>query len=596
MKKRQILSVILACFCTVTVLAQNQYYGVFTGNASGLTNIPGASITGVLPQSVMPTNLSLVSESWTNLTADASHGTMTVTNGGFQYSTNVTTLGQFIGNGAGLTNLNGANITGTITANLQIYSDYSTNLDTNTFAIGALVVAKDSFTLRAGDGATLGGNPVGIRPWANVLTAQTIDSRPGEMASVSNLWGGATTVGSAGLLMNNGGGPTNWSPVFGLQSGNQGLWGLSNNAPVIFVQYGNFGSNAVIGGASGQPGKLTTTASITLISGSGGLADGVGGSTGGNGGSVPVVISAFAGNGGSGTTGGIGGNGGAAGYIKLNGGIGGNDYFGLGGGAGGFAGSLQLNGGPGSLGTASFVGQPGGVGGQITMNAGTTATLTNMPGGNGGILTANGNGTNNAGTLDFSATAKRPGGVTKVFGDTYEPVALFTLLSSAGGPVASASETSLLAGVQDGPSGWLNGGTLTNQVFEYQIDHNGRTIRWNFNGTMLVTNTQTLRLKMYFGSTVFVDTGAQTITGSTNGFWEWSGQATFEVANSASSHLIGGGRFLYFPSSGVMGGIASTNLVYQTVNVTTNNPIDCTATFGSASTLTELTGLVEILN
>jgi hypothetical protein len=42
MKKRQILSVILACFCTVTVLAQNQYYGVFTGNGSGLTNLSAA--------------------------------------------------------------------------------------------------------------------------------------------------------------------------------------------------------------------------------------------------------------------------------------------------------------------------------------------------------------------------------------------------------------------------------------------------------------------------------------------------------------------------------------------------------------------------
>lgn len=85
--------------------------GAFYGNASGLTNIPGANVTGAVSSATTAGTVTTASQP--NITSVGA--LVSVTSIGNVVGTNVkTSTGAFYGNGIGLTNVPGANVTGTV--------------------------------------------------------------------------------------------------------------------------------------------------------------------------------------------------------------------------------------------------------------------------------------------------------------------------------------------------------------------------------------------------------------------------------------------------------------------------------------------------
>jgi hypothetical protein len=98
---------------TVTAVAFTANTGVFTGNGSGLTNIAGANVTGQVGNALVSGTVYTAAQpnitSVGTLTSLGVNGTVT----GVAFTANT---GIFTGNGSGLTNIAGANVTGTVSA------------------------------------------------------------------------------------------------------------------------------------------------------------------------------------------------------------------------------------------------------------------------------------------------------------------------------------------------------------------------------------------------------------------------------------------------------------------------------------------------
>ena len=99
---------------TVTAAAFTANTGIFTGNGSGLTALTGANVTGTVPSATAATTAGTVTTAaQSNIT---SVGTLTGlgVNGNIAAANITANTGIFSGNGAGLTNLPGANVIGTV--------------------------------------------------------------------------------------------------------------------------------------------------------------------------------------------------------------------------------------------------------------------------------------------------------------------------------------------------------------------------------------------------------------------------------------------------------------------------------------------------
>jgi len=98
---------------TVTAVAFTANTGIFTGNGSGLTNIAGANVTGQVGNALVSGTVYTAAQpnitSVGTLTSLGVNGTVT----GVAFTANT---GIFTGNGSGLTNIAGANVTGTVSA------------------------------------------------------------------------------------------------------------------------------------------------------------------------------------------------------------------------------------------------------------------------------------------------------------------------------------------------------------------------------------------------------------------------------------------------------------------------------------------------
>ena len=577
------------------------------------------------------------------------------------------------------TALPAANITGTLTVQLQIYNNTGAALDGTTYPLGTLLYQNDGFNLRASDGSTPGGTPVGVRYWQNSLVPNNADGRPGELACVTNF--PYDTLSAPTLYMNAGYGNSNFFPLIELRSAHGGI-PVTNYSPFISLQLGTNGLQST--SAAGLGGKVGSPA-IVVFTGNGGSSDGVGtggsggqilpggggmiqigagnggsgtnGGTGGTGGNAGSVIQIFSGNGGNGTnvglSGGNGGNpgkiqmtggngsgssaigsgflGGAGGTITMNGGNGAGTYGGAGGGVtisggapgssltnfwggvGGGGGFLNISGGAGGNATTS-AGAAGGAGGSLTLTGGAGAANSAFAGGVGGAITAVGGAssaaqvggaggaisssastTNAGGSISSAATLWRSGGSVVSFGDTYLPVTLFTI-TNIGGPLVATAETSLLSGGIINPT--AGGLHSTNNISAYMLDHAGRTLKFYFSGYCDVTNTApTVELRLRVGGAAVVDTGAVSMNGVTNGFFEWAGTVAFYTPTNASATVIGQGVFTY--QQGTPAGVAKifgVNTATTTVNTLVNETVDATAAFSAASTLRSTTGIVELVN
>lgn len=87
------------------------FTGLFVGNGAGLTNLDGGKLIGTVADARLSTNVALLNANQTFSGSNRIAGAVTMTNAAN------TIAGAFAGHGAGLTNLNAAKLTGTISSN-----------------------------------------------------------------------------------------------------------------------------------------------------------------------------------------------------------------------------------------------------------------------------------------------------------------------------------------------------------------------------------------------------------------------------------------------------------------------------------------------
>jgi len=175
--------------------------GIFAGNAAGLTNIPGANVTGAVPTATVATTAgSVTTNAQPNITSvgtlsslivsgNVNAGNVSGTNGGFTTVTgtlttaaqpNITSVGTltgltsngnitvassgtFVGNANGLTNIPGANVIGnvpnatysTTAGSASTAGTVTTNAQPNVTSVGTLTTLSVSGNLTSGN-ANLG--------------------------------------------------------------------------------------------------------------------------------------------------------------------------------------------------------------------------------------------------------------------------------------------------------------------------------------------------------------------------------------------------------------------------------------------------------
>lgn len=146
---------------------------VFSGNGSGLTHIAGANITGWAPNANIANTVA--SNAQPNITSVGTLTSLVVTG-------NISSSGAYIGDGGLLSNIHGGNITGTISnANLAVtVSNAAQPNITSLGTLSSLVVTGNinSSGVYIGDGGKLsniaGANVIGIVPSANIANVANL--------------------------------------------------------------------------------------------------------------------------------------------------------------------------------------------------------------------------------------------------------------------------------------------------------------------------------------------------------------------------------------------------------------------------------------
>ena len=229
--------------------------GIFTGNGSGLTNL-------ALPS--LPANLASLNSNQTFVASNSFTGTLLATNSANQFA------GAFLGNGGGLTNLNGAQLTGTIPFG-QLPSTLVTNNETGVSLTGTFSGNGGGLTNLSAAQLT-GMVPVAQLPGAVVTNNETGVSLTGTFSgsgtgltnvnaatvsglNVTNFWqlGGNTLAGGQFL------GSTNNQPVEIWVNSTRALR-LEPNATspnVVGGHSGNLVSNGVAGAVIGGGGSAS---------------------------------------------------------------------------------------------------------------------------------------------------------------------------------------------------------------------------------------------------------------------------------------------------------------------------------------------------
>lgn len=120
----------------------------------------------------------------------------------------------------------------------------------------------------------------------------------------------------------------------------------------------------------------------------------------------------------------------------------------------------------------------------------------------------------------------------------------------------------------------------------------GTTLRLSLDGVVssAAVTPGTLRIKVKFGSTVILDTTAQTITSSlTNMLWKVDGEITFRTAGASGTCI---GQSGFESQTGALGAFAvwaMTNTATTTIDTTADIVIDITAQWSSATSSNSIT-------
>jgi uncharacterized coiled-coil protein SlyX len=248
----------------------NTFAGAFTGNAAGLTNLDATDLTGTLADARLSANVALLNTNQAFTSSNRFAGVVTATNVANTF------VGAFTGNAGGLTNLDAADLAGTVpdarlSANVALLNTNQALTGSNRFAgvVTATNVANTfvgAFTGNGGaltnlDATDLTGTVPDARLSTNVALLNTNQAFTG-----SNRFAGVVTATNAantfvGTFTGNGAGLTNLS-ASQLTTGTVPVGQLpavvvTNNAPAV----------ALAGSFAGNGGGLTNLSGAAIIAG-----------------------------------------------------------------------------------------------------------------------------------------------------------------------------------------------------------------------------------------------------------------------------------------------------------------------------------------
>ena len=185
------------------------FQGTFTGDGSGLSNLDAADLTGTVADARLSTNVALLNANQVCTGANRFAGAVTLTNLANLLSGTFsgTSAGTFSGNGGGLTNLDAADLIGTVadarlTANVALLNTNQTFSGSNRFA-GVVMLTNAANTLVG----AFTGNGAGLTSLnASQITSGTLPLAQLPPVAVTN---NGTSVTLTGAFSGNGGGLTN---------------------------------------------------------------------------------------------------------------------------------------------------------------------------------------------------------------------------------------------------------------------------------------------------------------------------------------------------------------------------------------------------
>lgn len=217
--------------------------GVFVGNGAGLTNINGANVNTVANANFAAFAGNVTNSAQPNITSLGTLVNVSVTG-------NITSVsGVFVGNGAGLTNINGANITGNV-ANAN-YAAYA----------GNVTIAGQSNITSLGTLTGLSSN--GIVDFANAANVN--------LGSNSNVHIGGGAANYA--LITDGAGNLSWGQVANALVANFANFAgnVTNSAQPNITSVGTLSNLSVSGNITSGNANLGNLAIANFFSGDGGL-------------------------------------------------------------------------------------------------------------------------------------------------------------------------------------------------------------------------------------------------------------------------------------------------------------------------------------
>lgn len=170
------------------------------------------------------------------------------------------------------------------------------------------------------------------------------------------------------------------------------------------------------------------------------------------------------------------------------------------------------------------------------------------------------------------------------------------IIGYIGGLFAQTANSTPITGTTT-ESTLINGGvgTLTVPANTFSV---GDSFRGDFGGVLSTANNQTIRIRIKSGSTVFVDSGLQTINNVSNNVWSLSIDFTVRQLGAAgTASIVTLATFNYAKTvNGTVEGFSFNSVNNTTFDTTINNTLDVTVQWGSANAGNSIYSDIFILN
>lgn len=170
------------------------------------------------------------------------------------------------------------------------------------------------------------------------------------------------------------------------------------------------------------------------------------------------------------------------------------------------------------------------------------------------------------------------------------------IIGYIGGLFAQTANSTPITGTTT-ESTLINGGvgTLTVPANTFSV---GDSFRGDFGGVLSTANNQTIRIRIKSGSTVFVDSGLQTINNVSNNVWSLSIDFTIRQLGAAgTASIVTLATFNYAKTvNGTVEGFSFNSVNNTTFDTTINNTLDVTVQWGSANAGNSIYSDIFILN